>query len=200
MKKPVFILVAILGLAVLAGLGFYSVEKPVESKQASQTLRLHNKPKSLSEVKFQDGEGQQLTLADFRGKVVLLNVWATWCAPCRHEMPTLDRLQGQLGGKEFEVLALSIDQAGSHVVRKFFNEISVRHLSLYIDPSAKAARSLKAIGLPVTLLLNREGLEIGRLVGPAEWDTPEMVSLFESVIAGRRLSSSPAGIGHARYN
>lgn len=195
MKKTLIIAMAsVLGLALLAGFGLYfgndASISSAGSKQATRSLMFHKEPKALPEVEFQHGTGRKLTLADFREKVVLLNVWATWCPPCREEMPTLDRLQGKLGGKDFEVLALSIDRAGTSVVRKFFNEIGVKHLALYIDPTAKAASTLKAVGLPVTLLLDREGREIARLIGPAEWDTPEMITLFEGVIDGRRTSQS----------
>lgn len=191
MKKLVIPAAAvILGLSLLTGLGFYSGERFSKTSQTSQAMQLHSAPKLLPEIQFQDAEGRRLTLEDFRGKVVLLNIWATWCAPCRHEMPTLDRLQGKLGGKEFEVVALSIDRAGPDAVRKFFSEISVKHLSLYIDESTKSASLLKAFGLPVTLLLNREGREITRLVGPAEWDTPEMITFFKTVIERPRISQS----------
>lgn len=143
---------------------------------------IHPEPKRLPEVAFQDGEGKARTLAAFEGKVVLLNLWATWCAPCRHEMPTLSRLQERLGGPEFEVVALSIDRAGPKVVRDFYAEIGVENLALYIDPGMKATRVLSAIGLPTTLLLDRQGREIGRLVGPAEWDSPEAVALIQRSI------------------
>lgn len=197
----------LLSALVLAGIGFYGARFSgtatwggSESGQQPKLLRIHQEAKALPEVRFKDGAERELTLADFSGKVVLLNIWATWCAPCRHEMPTLDRLQGKLGSDAFEVVALSIDKAGAGTVRKFFEEIGVEHLSLYIDESARAAHALKAIGLPATLLLNREGQEIGRLVGPAEWDTPEMISLFESVIEGKRLSDMSEGVGLTRHN
>jgi len=150
---------------------------------------LHAAAKTLPEVRFQDADSQSRTLADFKGKVVLLNIWATWCGPCRREMPTLDRLQGKLGGPEFEVLALSIDRGGPKVVRKFFTEINIQNLALYIDPSAKAGFALKVVGLPVTLLLDRQGQEIGRLVGPAEWDTPEMITFFRNIISKSKTTT-----------
>lgn len=206
-RKLILTIGTLVAVIAFAGIVFYGADfsGPVtqgnsESGQQPKILRIHKQAKSLPEVRFKDGAERELTLADFLGKIVLLNVWATWCGPCRHEMPTLDRLQGKLGGEEFEVLALSIDKAGPGAVRKFFEEIGVEHLSLYIDESAKAAHALKAIGLPVTLLLNRKGQEIGRLIGPAEWDTPEMISLFESVINGKRLSGSETGVDLARLN
>ena len=140
---------------------------------------IHPEPRALPEIAFQDGAGKVQTLAAFQGKVVLLNVWATWCAPCRQEMPTLSRLQERLGGLEFEVMALSIDRAGPKVVREFYAELGVKNLSLYVDPSMKTMRALSTVGLPTTLLLDRQGREVGRLVGPAEWDSPEAVALVQ---------------------
>lgn len=136
-------------------------------------------PKPVASVSFQDGSGRQLTLVDFKGKVVLLNVWATWCAPCRKEMPTLDRLQAQLGGKDFEVVALSIDRGGPGVVRKFFSDIGIRALALYVDPSMDAMSKLAIIGVPTTLLIDRTGREVARHTGEAEWDRPEVIHTIE---------------------
>ena len=149
-------------------------------------MPLHDTPRPVPEVAFADGEGEPLTLDTWRGKIVLLNIWATWCGPCREEMPTLDRLQARLGGDHFEVVALSIDRAGVRVVAKFFKEIRIEHLRTFIDDSGKAARDLKVFGLPATLLIGRDGRELGRLVGPAEWDTPEMIALLKTVIANQQ--------------
>jgi len=139
-------------------------------------------PRPVPALAFQNGEGRALGLNDFRGKVVVMNIWATWCGPCREEMPTLDGLQAKLGGADLEVLALSVDQAGPPVVREFFKEIGIKHLKLYIDHSAQAMFALDVIGVPTTLLLDREGRELGRLVGTAKWDGPEMVTFLKSVI------------------
>ncbi|HET6159940.1 MAG TPA: TlpA disulfide reductase family protein [Dongiaceae bacterium] len=106
-------------------------------------------------------------LTDFHGKVVLLNIWATWCGPCREEMPTLDRLQAQLGGPDFEVIAMSIDRGGFEAIRKFFAEVGVQHLAMYLDSTMDASSVLSAVGLPTSLLIDRDGTEIGRLIGPA---------------------------------
>jgi thiol-disulfide isomerase/thioredoxin len=156
---------------------------PALAAEPPAGLIMHDAPKELPDVGFQDGDGQDVSLSGFRGKVLLVNVWATWCPPCRHEMPTLDRLQGELGGPGFEVIALSIDRSGPEKVREFFTEIDVNNLALYIDPSGKAAHKLEVIGLPATLLIDTQRLELGRLVGPAEWDTPERVEFFKGVIA-----------------
>ncbi|QRM34686.1 TlpA disulfide reductase family protein [Microvirga sp. VF16] len=133
-------------------------------------------PKSIPALTFVDAEGKQLDLGAFRGKVVLLNVWATWCVPCREEMPTLDRLQAALGGPDFEVVALSIDRKGRPAVEDFFSKIGVKNLRTYLDQPGAAMRALAIVGVPTTLLIDREGREIGRLAGPAAWDSPATIA------------------------
>lgn len=151
---------------------------PAASPASPANFAIRDSPKALPDIRFTDGEGQALSLSDFRGKAVALNVWATWCGPCRHEMPTFDRLQKALGGPDFQVVALSIDRKGPDVVRRFYREIDIRHLDIHVDSSGKASRDLGVVGLPVTLLIDRAGREIARLVGPAEWDTPEMIAFI----------------------
>jgi thiol-disulfide isomerase/thioredoxin len=139
-------------------------------------------PEELPTAPFVDAEGRERTLADWKGKVVLLNLWATWCAPCRKEMPALDRLQATLGSEQFEVVAVSVDRTGVEGARKFLDEINVRRLAVLADPSARMATTLKAIGLPATLLIDADGREIGRMVGPAEWDSPEAKALIRAAL------------------
>jgi thiol-disulfide isomerase/thioredoxin len=143
---------------------------------------LHDAPLAVPELQFTDGEGKPRTLADFRGKVVLLNVWATWCLPCRKEMPTLDRLQAAMGGDNFAVLALSIDRGGAETVKKFYAEIGIQHLAVHVDTSSQVGFALATAGLPTTLLIDVDGRELGRLIGPAEWDAPDMVAFLKSVV------------------
>lgn len=165
----------------------------VSAASKTPEFAMHDTPRTLPGIAFADGDNRARTLADFRGKTVLLNVWATWCAPCRKEMPTLDRLQMTLGGSDFEVVALSIDRAGIDAVRKFYGEIEIMRLAVYIDTGGKAARNLGIVGIPVTLLIGRTGLELGRLVGPAEWDAPEMVGFLKTAILDRQGALGPAG-------
>jgi thiol-disulfide isomerase/thioredoxin len=139
-------------------------------------------PEALPEVKFQDAEGKERTLADWRGKVVLLNLWATWCVPCRKEMPALDRLQQELGSDRFEVVAVSVDRKGVEGARKFLDETKADKLALYVDPTMRLTSDLKAIGLPATLLIDAQGREIGRLLGPAEWDSEDAKRLIRAVV------------------
>jgi thiol-disulfide isomerase/thioredoxin len=139
----------------------------------------------VPELAFIDGKGEARTLKDFKGKVVLLNLWATWCAPCRKEMPALDKLQAELGSKAFEVVALSVDRSGPDGARKFLDSIGIKHLTLYADPTARMASTLKAIGMPTTLLIDAEGRELGRLTGPAEWDSADAKALINAAINAR---------------
>ena len=153
------------------------------SKGAMTTFVARAKPQKLPEFTFVRGDGSETSLEEWRGKVVLLNLWATWCGPCRKEMPDLDRLKADLGGDDFDLVALSIDRTGLDKPRKFLEEIGVKNLKLYNNSSGKLAASLKAFGMPTTLLLNREGEEIGRLVGPAEWGSQDAVDLVKAAIA-----------------
>jgi len=139
-------------------------------------------PVELANVTFSDEAGAAKTLSDFKGKVVLLNLWATWCLPCRHEMPSLDRLQKELGSDQFEVVALSLDRAGKDAARKFFDEIEIANLKLYIDPTMKAGNGLRAVGMPTTILIGKDGKELGRLPGPAEWDGPAAKALIAEAL------------------
>lgn len=146
------------------------------------SLNLLREPRELPDVGFSDGDGRSVKLSSFRGKVVLLNVWATWCPPCLKEMPALDRLQAKLGGPEFEVIALSIDRGGPSVVRTFYEEIGLKSLRVYIDQNGQASPALGVNGVPATLLIDSEGREIGRKIGPAEWGSPEVVTLIQGYL------------------
>lgn len=174
MTRRAFLAAAV---AVLALLPLAAVAGP------PATIAMHEAPQDLPPISFQDEEGETLSLDDWRGKCVLLNIWATWCVPCRKEMPTLDNLQAALGGESFEVLAFSIDRAGVGAVRRVYDEIGISNLRLVIDEDGRAAFDLRVVGLPVTILIDPDGRELGRLVGPAEWDAPEMLDLFQNLIS-----------------
>ena len=175
-------------LALLAGgIGAYLSLPGNESQPAplaapksdgSLVFRIHDAPRPVAELAFEDAQGSKRSLAQFRGKTVLVNIWATWCVPCREEMPALDRLQRKLGGPGFEVLALSIDAGGAAAVKEFYEEVGIRSLPIYVDRSMRAASTLGAVGVPTTLLIDAEGREIGRRTGPAQWDGPEAVRLI----------------------
>jgi len=135
--------------------------------------------------KFSTGdEGAVMTLADWKGRVVLLNLWATWCAPCRKEMPDLVKLKDELAGENFDLVAVSIDRGGPEKPRKFLNQIGAQSLGLYQAASTEIAGPLKAFGMPTTILFDRQGRELGRLVGPADWASDEAKALIKAAIAG----------------
>ena len=161
------------------------------AQQPPKNFILHEASKPIASIAFEDGQDRQRNFSEFRGKVVLLNIWATWCGPCRREMPSLDRLQGLLGGADFDVVALSIDRSGIETVRKFYDDVGIRNLPIYIDSSGKAARELATIGVPATLLIDRAGRELGRLIGPAEWDEPDIVQFLKRIIAQKTGSVVP---------
>ncbi|MGZ5861874.1 MAG: TlpA family protein disulfide reductase [Methyloceanibacter sp.] len=158
------------------------------NKGAMAAFLVRSKPQELPEISVAQADGATKPFSDWRGKVVLLNIWATWCHPCREEMPTLDKLEAALGGSDFEVVAVNIDKGGTEKVKTFLQETGVNHLAVYTDPSSKLFSALKAVGMPTTLLINREGYEIGRLVGPADWDSPEALALIKAAIAGPKVT------------
>jgi thiol-disulfide isomerase/thioredoxin len=159
---------------------------------AAAGLSFLDKPKELPRIEFVDGEDRPLTLAEFRGRPVLLNVWATWCVPCRKEMPSLDRLQAKFDPSRLLVLTLSVDRQGSSAVRRFYREQGLKTLGIYVDRSGDVLQKLRLPGVPGTLLLNADGQEIGRKLGQAEWDSPAMTDLIV-----QRLGLPPQAINGA---
>ncbi|MGB8899627.1 MAG: TlpA disulfide reductase family protein [Methylocella sp.] len=148
-------------------------------------LTLATEPKPLPELDFETPEGTKASLANFAGRTVLLNLWATWCVPCRQEMPALDRLQGMLGSKDFTVVAVNIDTAKLDRPRAFLNETGVKNLKLYTDNAAAAFQTLrqagKVLGLPATILIGKDGCEIGTMAGPAQWDSEDALALLNAI-------------------
>jgi len=143
-------------------------------------------PLKVPDLTFQDASGKKLDLADFKGRTVLLNLWATWCVPCRKEMPTLDALERKLGGPDFQVVAVNIDTRDPNKPKAFLKDIGVHNLSYYADPSAKSFQDLKAIGrafgMPTTLLVDPNGCEIGTIAGPAEWASDDALKLIKAAL------------------
>ncbi|MCL5778465.1 TlpA family protein disulfide reductase [Limibaculum sp. FT325] len=155
----------------------------LEAMRAGDMRKLvfHDTPRAQMTESFQDGAGRTVGLADFSGKVVVLNIWATWCPPCRAEMPSLDRLAAKVKGDGIEIVALSTDRGGAAKVRGFFDEIGVKNLAIYADPSNRLARQAAVMGLPVTLILDREGREIARLTGDAHWDGADALAILRRI-------------------
>ena len=136
----------------------------------------------VPDLSFKNAQGADTRLSQWQGRVVLLNLWATWCAPCRKEMPTLNEVQKKLGSKDFEVVALSVDRKGLEASSAFLKETGADSLGLYVDDTTKSLDDLQAFGLPVTILIDRKGREIGRLLGPAEWNSAEAIALIRAAI------------------
>jgi len=137
-------------------------------------LDLHEVPRQLAEIEIQDETGKQYTLGQFHGNFVLVNIWATWCPPCKEEMPSLNTLASRFSTKDLKIIPVSVDVSGDLTVRHFYTEFGLDKLSIYVDPSSNVMHALSVLGIPTTVLINREGLEIGRRVGPAQWDSPEI--------------------------
>lgn len=149
-------------------------------------MNVATKPLKLPDMSFRDSAGQDRTMADFRGRTVLLNLWATWCVPCRKEMPALDALQAKLGGENFEVVAINIDTRDAEKPKTWFKEVGISKLGYYADPTAKVFQDLKevgkAFGMPTTLLVDTQGCEIATLAGPAEWGSEDAVKLVQAAL------------------
>ncbi len=131
---------------------------------------------------FYDADGREFSLQGFGGKVVLLNLWATWCAPCLKELPSLDRLQAQLGGDRFQVVAVSIDRGGAEAVRPYFDRLKISHLTIYVESKDRLAQALGVQVLPSTIIIDPHGLMAGKMVGAAEWEAPEARALLQHYI------------------
>lgn len=174
-----FFRTALIGLCLGIGLALPAwAEPPADlASGAMANFTILPEPKPGPEVSFVNGEGEALSLADFRGKVLLVNLWATWCGPCRREMPDLDALQAEFGGDKFEVVAISADRQGPSVIGPFYDEVGVTNLAHYNDKTMKTHRAMRSLGLPTTIIYDAEGREVGRLIGPAHWAAPEAFRL-----------------------
>ncbi len=131
------------------------------------------------DMAFLDEQGDKVTLADFKGQSLLVNFWATWCVPCREEMPELDALQRDKGGDDFKVVIISVDRGGLAASRKFLDDIGVKNLALYYDEKGRLARKMKSIGFPSTVLVTRDSKQFGMLTGPAHWNSPSAHQLID---------------------
>ncbi|MFV0385139.1 TlpA family protein disulfide reductase [Paracoccus sp. (in: a-proteobacteria)] len=137
----------------------------------------------LPETGFADRDGGMHSFADYRGKVVLVNFWATWCAPCREEMPSLDALQTEMGGEDFQVVTIATGRNPPEKIDKFFDETGVKSLPVLLDPKQKLARSMGILGLPVSVLIDRDGVEVARLPGDADWSGEAAKQVIRQLMA-----------------
>jgi thiol-disulfide isomerase/thioredoxin len=145
-------------------------------------LILHESPKAVSEEVFYNSNSDPIILKSFSGGLTLINFWATWCAPCLEEMPSLSNLQKIKGDNNFKVITIATMRNSSKSVDNFFKKMSIENLTRYQDPKGKLARSLKIAGLPLTILLNKDNEEVARFIGDADWSSPQALKLIEKAI------------------
>ncbi len=147
-------------------------------------------PKKLGNFAFSAPDGTARRFSDFSGKVILVNLWATWCAPCRKEMPALDALQKARGGADFEVVTVNVDTRDTDRVGDFLDQIGIANLNRYADPTGGILQDMKkanrAPGLPSTVLLDRQGCELGFILGPAEWASKDALALVDAALGKAR--------------
>ena len=149
-------------------------------------LTMATSPLRLPDLAFEDADGKPRKLSEWRGKTVLVNLWATWCVPCRKEMPALDSLQTKLGGKDFEVVAINIDTRDPEKPKNFLKEANLARLAYFTDTKAKVFQDLKnigkALGMPTSILVDGQGCEIGTIAGPAEWASDDATTLIKAAV------------------
>lgn len=153
-------------------------------------LTVHDRPRPLNDFSFADGSGRRLTLSRFRGSFVLVNVWATWCPPCKAEMASLNRLASDFAASDLRVVPISIDVSGPAGVQAYYDRQSLTKLGVFVDPPKNVMDALAVSGIPTTLLLDRDGREIARMVGPAQWDAPASLQRI-SEISGAKPVTPP---------
>lgn len=173
----------VLGLVVIVtgALAVSLYSKPSDESKPSQMEKFitHEAARPLPDLRVENAQGEAVDFAAFEGDLLLVNFWATWCAPCRKEMPQLDALAARYQDKNVTIITLSVDRAGAPKGEKFLNDLGVKHVTRLYDASYKSARAVGLIGLPTTLLLDKDGLEIGRLAGEADWGAPEVHALLD---------------------
>lgn len=178
-RPGTFVPLIVAAILLLAGAGGVFAGAPPPLTGAVAKFARHAAAQPVAPVTFQGADGNPLSLDAFGGQVVLVNLWATWCAPCIQEMPSLDRLQAKFGDRGFVVLAISLDRGGARLVQPFYERAGIKALAIYLEPTFKIASALGVRGMPTSLLLDRQGREIGRLEGEADWDAPEATALIE---------------------
>jgi thiol-disulfide isomerase/thioredoxin len=175
-------------LLITAAVGVASRTPPVFAaseavKTKSGTFVWHETPKPLPETVFKDAADADQTLAKFPGKVLVVNFWATWCAPCVKEMPTLNALQAKLGGPQFQVLAISQDREGAKVAQPFFEKNAWKDLNFYVEKMGRFSKDANLRGLPTTLIIDKSGKEVARVEGESKWDSPDVEKTLRDLMA-----------------
>ncbi|MEM8979417.1 MAG: TlpA disulfide reductase family protein [Pseudomonadota bacterium] len=168
--------------------GSTTAQTVAELRQGTmQKLQFHNEAKPVSQTAFLGEDGDTLDMEAFEGKHVILNFWATWCAPCRKEMPMLSALQTEFGGPDFEIVTVSTGRGNPIALTKFFDEIGVSNLPEHRDPDQAFARDMGVLGLPITVMISPDGEEVARMQGDAHWDSPSAKAIVAAWVAGKPL-------------
>ncbi len=183
MKK---LLIALLYTGLIATANIGAAESDLAGLRTGdlRKLVLHEVPRAVSDMPFEGPHGAVSIKEHYAGQVVVLNFWALWCAPCREEMPTLAALQAEMGGEDFAVVSVATGPNAPPAIDRFFAEVGAENLPKYRDPRSALARDMGVIGLPVTVILNRDGKEIGRLTGTADWHSDSARAIIAALIAG----------------
>jgi thiol-disulfide isomerase/thioredoxin len=171
-------------LAFAAGLSEASVAalKDMRSGQMGK-LVFHSAPRDAIDTPFLTADGSETGFAAWRGKVLVVNFWATWCPPCRKEMPSLDRLRAAVAGPDIDVISINVERRGLKKAAKFFDEVGLQSLAIHSDEEGLLPRAVGVLGYPVTIILDREGREVARMQGDAEWDAPEAKAILARIVA-----------------
>ena len=181
--KTLFRIVLYTALAFGANATLADVETAKSLRDGDmKKLVFHEAPKDVTQTPYDTIDGDSGTLADYQGKVVVLNFWATWCAPCRKEMPMLSDLQTELGGETFEVVTIATGRNPPQAMKAFFDEISVTNLPLHRDPRSKMAREMGVLGLPITMVIDQDGKELARLIGDAHWNSESAKAIIRALV------------------
>mgnify|MGYP001812762638 CR=1 FL=1 len=177
-----FLAVLYTAIALSANAANADIAAAEAARDGTMKKLLFSAPVAVSEVAFTDPEGGEYQLSGFSGKLVVLNFWATWCGPCRKEMPMLAELQAEFGGDTFQVVTIATGRNSLTGIRKFLEEVGVDNLPIYLDPKSKLGREMGVLGLPITVILNSDGREIARMRGDAEWNSDSAKAVIRALL------------------
>lgn len=178
--KKIHFLILFLFLSSSIAVAKKKIDLPTSGELAD--FKIFDETFKVPDIPFQNSEGKEVTLQSFKGKVLVLNFWATWCPPCVREMPSLDKLQEELGGDNFEVVTLTFDRLGVKRINKFFEKFNLKNIMPYVDQQDQVAKAFDTFALPSTFLIDAEGNVLGKLSGPADWASEDALALIKPLL------------------